>query len=187
MSLTKDDLAAISALLEEQQTGLREEMRGMLEEQWAALNAQQTGLREEMKGMLEEQQVDLRAEMKGMLEEQQVGLRAEMKEMLEEQQAGLRVEMKGMLEEQQVGLRTEMRDMKKELLSRLRETENTVLEEVDRVQEIGSKNTAKLAKELEELKAYYRINHLENENLNLFMKMVVNLEEKVKKLESKIA
>ena len=157
MSLTKDDLAAISALLEEQQTGLREEMRGMLEEQWAALNAQQTGLREEMK------------------------------EMLEEQQAGLRVEMKGMLEEQQVGLRTEMRDMKKELLSRLRETENTVLEEVDRVQEIGSKNTAKLAKELEELKAYYRINHLENENLNLFMKMVVNLEEKVKKLESKIA
>ena len=172
MSLTKDDLAAISALLEEQQTGLREEMRGMLEEQWAALNAQQTGLREEMKEMLEEQQT---------------GLRAEMKEMLEEQQAGLRVEMKGMLEEQQVGLRTEMRDMKKELLSRLRETENTVLEEVDRVQEIGSKNTAKLAKELEELKAYYRINHLENENLNLFMKMVVNLEEKVKKLENKIA
>ena len=157
MSLTKDDLAAISALLEEQQTGLREEMRGMLEEQWAALNAQQTGLREEMK------------------------------EMLEEQQTGLRAEMKGMLEEQQVDLRAEMRDMKKELLSRLRETENTVLEEVDRVQEIGSKNTAKLAKELEELKAYYRINHLENENLNLFMKMVVNLEEKVKKLESKIA
>ena len=69
-----------------------------------------------------------------------------------------------------------MRDMKKELLSRLRETENTVLEEVDRVQEIGSKNTAKLAKELEELKAYYRINHLENENLNLFMMSQFSME-----------
>ena len=69
----------------------------------------------------------------------------------------------------------------------IREVENTVLEELDRVQGFLEKRLDRLQANYKELEQYYRIKNLENENSALLLQMVLDLKKEVDNLKSKIA
>lgn len=66
-------------------------------------------------------------------------------------------------------------------------SENLVLKELDRVQENTNAKYEQIQKNIEELKQYYRINRLENENTSLLLQMIQELTKRVSELEKKSA
>ena len=56
--------------------------------------------------------------------------------------------------------------------TRFRESENMILEELDRVQINLEKRIDKVQKNLDELNQYYRITKLENDNTAILLKMI---------------
>ena len=64
---------------------------------------------------------------------------------------------------------------------------DTVLEELDRVQGFLEKRLDRLQANYKELEQYYRIKNLENENSALLLQMVLDLKKEVDNLKSKIA
>ena len=69
----------------------------------------------------------------------------------------------------------------------LTNSENLVLEELDRVQEGLTRKVEKVQKNLEDLQQYYRITKLENDNTSLLLQMIVNLRKDVEELKNKTA
>ena len=61
----------------------------------------------------------------------------------------------------------------------LTNSENLVLEELDRVQEGLTRKVEKVQKNLEDLQQYYRITKLENDNTSLLLQMIVDLRKDV--------
>lgn len=66
-------------------------------------------------------------------------------------------------------------------------SENLVLKELDRVQEGLNTKVEQIQKNLDELKQYYRINRLENDNTALLLQMIQELTKRVSELEKKTA
>lgn len=56
--------------------------------------------------------------------------------------------------------------------SELTESENMVLKEVDRIQEKLEIRMGKIERNLEDLKQYYRIAHLESDNTTMMLQMI---------------
>lgn len=69
----------------------------------------------------------------------------------------------------------------------LKDSENLVLGEVDRVHGIMIENLERVQKNLDELKQYYRIERLEKENTELLLQMIRGLQKEVDELKQKIA
>lgn len=69
----------------------------------------------------------------------------------------------------------------------LRETENGLLEEMDRVRESLEEKIANVDKKVDNLETYYRITKLENDNTSILLKIVGDLQERVTVLEKKTA
>lgn len=69
----------------------------------------------------------------------------------------------------------------------LRETENGLLEEMDRMREILEEKIANVDKKVDNLETYYRITKLENDNTSILLKIVGDLQERVTVLEKKTA
>ena len=69
----------------------------------------------------------------------------------------------------------------------LTNSENLVLEELDRVQEGLTRKVEKVQKNLEDLQQYYRITKLENDNASLLLQMIVDLRKDVEELKNKTA
>lgn len=69
----------------------------------------------------------------------------------------------------------------------LKDSENLVLGEVDRVHGIMIENIERVQKNLDELKQYYRIERLEKENTELLLQMIRGLQKEVDELKQKIA
>lgn len=69
----------------------------------------------------------------------------------------------------------------------LKDSENLILGEVDRVHGIMIKNIEQIQKNLDELKQYYRIERLEKENTELLLQMIRGLQKEVDELKQKIA
>ena len=69
----------------------------------------------------------------------------------------------------------------------LTNSENLVLEELDRVQEGLTRKVEKVQKNLEDLQQYYRITKLENDNTSLLLQMIVDLRKDVEELKNKTA
>lgn len=69
----------------------------------------------------------------------------------------------------------------------LRVVENSVLEQVDHVQEIMEKRIDKVVFNMDEMKQYYRIKKLEDENSTLILQIVIELKKEVDVLKQKIA
>ena len=67
------------------------------------------------------------------------------------------------------------------------QSENIILDEIDRVQEILQQHIKAVEKNLEELQQYYRITKLENDNTTLLLKMVDELSRRVSELENRTA
>ena len=71
--------------------------------------------------------------------------------------------------------------------TRLAESENLILEEMERTRNILEKHIDKVQKNLDELNQYYRITKLENDNTALLLKMIDELTRRVEELEKKTA
>lgn len=71
--------------------------------------------------------------------------------------------------------------------SRITESENLILKELDRVQISLENKINTVQKNLEELNQYYRITKLENDNTALLLKMIDELSKRVEELEKKTA
>ncbi len=67
------------------------------------------------------------------------------------------------------------------------ESENLVLDEVDRARISIEKKIEAVKKNVEELNQYYRITKLENDNTAILLKLIDELSKKVAELEKKIA
>ena len=64
---------------------------------------------------------------------------------------------------------------------------NMILNELDNVQSKLSDRMNSLESNMDELKQYYRINKLENENTSLLLQMIKDLQKEVEELKKKIA
>ena len=71
--------------------------------------------------------------------------------------------------------------------SRITESENLLLKEVDRVQINLESKISVVQRNLEELSQYYRITKLENDNTALLLKMIDELSKRVEELEKRTA
>ena len=67
------------------------------------------------------------------------------------------------------------------------ETENGLLEEMDRMRESLEEKIANVDKKVDNLETYYRITKLENDNTSILLKIVGDLQERVTVLEKKTA
>ena len=67
------------------------------------------------------------------------------------------------------------------------ESENLILEEMERTRNILEMHINKVQKNLDELNQYYRITKLENDNAALLLKMIDELTRRVEELEKKSA
>ncbi len=64
---------------------------------------------------------------------------------------------------------------------------NMILNELDNVQTRLTDKINRLESNMDELKQYYRINKLENENTSLLLQMIKDLQKEVDELKKKIA
>lgn len=64
---------------------------------------------------------------------------------------------------------------------------NMILNELDNVQLKLTDKMNRLESNMDELKQYYRINKLENENTSLLLQMIKDLQKEVEELKKKIA
>lgn len=64
---------------------------------------------------------------------------------------------------------------------------NMILNELDNVQSKLTDKMNRLESNMDELKQYYRINKLENENTSLLLQMIKDLQKEVEELKKKIA
>ena len=70
---------------------------------------------------------------------------------------------------------------------RLAKTEEFLLDEIGRTQTYLERKIDRIAADVEELKAVYRINRLESDTVNLLMRNVRELDRRVSAVESKMA
>ena len=175
MTLTKEDLNAIAGLLEVQKTELQKGIDEKFSEQDAILEDRFA----EQDAKLEEKFAEQDAKLDERFAEQD----AKLEERFAEQDAKLEERFT----EQDIRFEGKFNAQKTEFMEMLRKTENSILEEVDRVQEIGERNMKKLEEKIDEMRAYYRINRSDTEERMLLMEMVLKIKEEIEEIKKKIA
>lgn len=107
-------------------------------------------------------------------------------EALEERQISME-KRQASLEDGQKSLMQGQHEIRLELDRRITESENMILNELDRVQERFDTKFTRIEKNLEEIQQYYRINRLENDNTTLLLKLHDDIQKRVAELERKTA
>lgn len=90
-----------------------------------------------------------------------------------------------MLEEKDIQVLKSM--METVLDDRLSKSENVVLGEVERTRGIVETKIEAVQKNLDDLKQYYKVTKLENDNTALLLQMIQELRKEVDELKTKIA
>jgi len=67
------------------------------------------------------------------------------------------------------------------------ESENLILEEMERTRKILDDKISQVQKNMDELNNYYKITRLENDNTSLLLKMIDELSRRVEELEKRTA
>lgn len=116
---------------------------------------------------------------RGIFREETASLREEMTG-LHKETASLRVEFQQNLEKTEKNI---LEVMRKEI----RASENSTLEEVDRLQEIMERRIGEVNEKIENVERYYRISRLENDNATLVLQIVEDYGRRLEKLERVIA
>lgn len=140
--------------------------------------------------LLEVQKVELQKGIDERFTEQDARLDerfAEQDAKLEEKFAEQDAKLDERFAEQDIRFEGKFNAQKTEFMEMLRKTENSILEEVDRVQEIGERNMKKLEEKIDEMRAYYRINRSDTEERMLLMEMVLKIKEEIEEIKKKIA
>ena len=116
---------------------------------------------------------------RGIFREETASLREEMTG-LHKETASLRVEFQQNLEKTEKNI---LEVLRKEI----RASENSTLEEVDRLQEIMERPIGEVNEKIENVERYYRISRLENDNTTLVLQIVEDYGRRLEKLERVIA
>lgn len=116
---------------------------------------------------------------RGIFREETASLREEMTG-LHKETASLRVEFQQNLEKTEKNI---LEVLRKEI----RASENSTLEEVDRLQEIMERRIGEVNEKIENVERYYRISRLENDNTTLVLQSVEDYGRRLEKLERVIA
>ena len=171
--LEQKDLEAIRGILKEE-IGVS---HGVLQQKIKTAN---DALRKELKEEIKTANDALRKELKEEIKTANDALRKEVKEEIKTANDALRKELK---EE----IKTANDTLRKEFQDALNNSENMILTELDRVQEHLEGKFEVLQKDMDEMKQYYRITRLEEDNTALLLRMVVDLRKDVDKLKEKTA
>ena len=139
---------------------------------------EETKMLQAIRGMFREETASLREEMTG-LHKETASLREEVTG-LHKETASLRVEFQQNLEKTEKNI---LEVMRKEI----RASENSTLEEVDRLQEIMERRIGEVNEKIENVERYYRISRLENDNTTLVLQIVEDYGRRLEKLERVIA
>ena len=139
---------------------------------------EETKMLQAIRGIFREETASLREEMTG-LHKETASLREEMTG-LHKETASLRVEFQQNLEKTEKNI---MEVLRKEI----RASENSTLEEVDRLQEIMERRIGEVNEKIENVERYYRISRLENDNTTLVLQIVEDYGRRLEKLERVIA
>ena len=139
---------------------------------------EETKMLQAIRGIFREETASLREEMTG-LHKETASLREEMT-VLHKETASLRVEFQQNLEKTEKNI---LEVLRKEI----RASENSTLEEVDRLQEIMERRIGEVNEKIENVERYYRISRLENDNTTLVLQIVEDYGRRLEKLERVIA
>ena len=139
---------------------------------------EETKMLQAIRGIFREETASLREEMTG-LHKETASLREEMTG-LHKETASLRVEFQQNLEKTEKNI---LEVLRKEI----RASENSTLEEVDRLQEIMERRIGEVNEKIGNVERYYRISRLENDNTTLVLQIVEDYGRRLKKLERVIA
>ena len=139
---------------------------------------EETKMLQAIRGIFREETASLREEMTG-LHKETASLREEMTG-LHKETASLRVEFQQNLEKTEKNI---LEVLRKEI----RASENSTLEEVDRLQEIMERRIGEVNEKIENVERYYRISRLENDNATLVLQIVEDYGRRLEKLERVIA
>ena len=153
-----------------EETKMLQAIRGIFREETASLREEMTGLHKET--------ASLREEVTG-LHKETASLREEMTG-LHKETASLRVEFQQNLEKTEKNI---LEVLRKEI----RASENSTLEEVDRLQEIMERRIGEVNEKIENVERYYRISRLENDNTTLVLQIVEDYGRRLEKLGRVIA
>lgn len=74
-----------------------------------------------------------------------------------------------------------------EMDKRFKESENLILNELDRTRSIMESKIAAVQKNMDELSQYYRITKLESDNTSLLLQMITKLDKEIEDLKKRIA
>ena len=77
--------------------------------------------------------------------------------------------------------------MERMVNTQITQSENLVLQELERTRNILEERIDMIQKNMEELNQYYKITKLENENTSLVLKMIDGLTKRVEELEKRTA
>ncbi len=75
----------------------------------------------------------------------------------------------------------------REMDKRFTQSENLILEELDRTRSIMEDKIAAVQKNMDELAQHYRITKLESDNTSLLLQMIAKLDKEVEELKQRIA
>ena len=139
---------------------------------------EETKMLQAIRGIFREETASLREEMTG-LHKETASLREEVTG-LHKETASLRVEFQQNLEKTEKNI---LEVLRKEI----RASENSTLEEVDRLQEIMERRIGEVNEKIENVERYYRISRLENDNATLVLQIVEDYGRRLEKLERVIA
>ena len=139
---------------------------------------EETKMLQAIRGIFREETASLRDEVTG-LHKETASLREEMTG-LHKETASLRVEFQQNLEKTEKNI---LEVLRKEI----RASENSTLEEVDRLQEIMERRIGEVNEKIENVERYYRISRLENDNTTLVLQIVEDYGRRLEKLERVIA
>ena len=154
-----------------------------LEEGQKALLGRQAAM-EKRQEALEERQISMEKR-QASLEQRQISMEKRQAS-LEQLQISME-KRQASLEDGQKSLMQGQHEIRLELDRRITESENMILNELDRVQERFDTKFTRIEKNLEEIQQYYRINRLENDNTTLLLKLHDDIQKRVAELERKTA
>ena len=154
-----------------------------LEEGQKALLGRQAAM-EKRQEALEERQISMEKR-QASLEQRQISME-ERQASLEQRQISME-KRQASLEDGQKSLMQGQHEIRLELDRRITESENMILNELDRVQERFDTKFTRIEKNLEEIQQYYRIDRLENDNTTLLLKLHDDIQKRVAELERKTA
>ena len=139
---------------------------------------EETKMLQAIRGIFREETASLREEMTG-LHKETASLREEV--------TGLHKETASLREEMTQNLEKTEKNILEVLRKEIRASENSTLEEVDRLQEIMERRIGEVNEKIENVERYYRISRLENDNTTLVLQIVEDYGRRLKKLERVIA